>query len=90
MKLNKQLSILVEEAPKHGIPTQIMDQAIIPSLKRLAKRLTSLQYYIMQNAQGDLLITTLVHREKKGLKKTVIYAFLTPQDAQRFYENDPQ
>ena len=90
MKLNKQLSILVEEAPKHGISTQIMDQAIIPSLKRLAKRLTSLQYYIMQNAQGDLLITTLVHREKKGLKKTVIYAFLTPQDAQRFYENDPQ
>lgn len=88
MKLNKQLSILAAEAPGHGVPTTVMEQAVIPVLKAFAQQVTSLKYYIMKNSQGDLLITQLAHREKKDLKKTAIYAFLNPQDGQRFYDND--
>jgi hypothetical protein len=89
MKLNKQLNILVEEAKEFNVPPSVMERAIIPVLKSVARSLTHLTYYVMRDTEGNLLITTLEHREKKSLEKTVIYAFVNIQDGYIFHQKIP-
>ncbi len=80
MKLQKQLQILVNNAPE-SIPPQIIEKGITPVLKELVKPLKHLQYYILQNSEEDWLLTTINHRENPEIIKKVIYAFAKPQDA---------
>ena len=83
MDLQPQVQALIDEAPQDGgMPTAI--RVIAPMLQELAEqRLKFEQYYILQNLQGNWQLTTLQHRQKPGLEKTVVYAFANLQDATR-------
>lgn len=83
MDLQPQMQALIDEAPQEGgMPAAI--RVIAPLLQELAEqRLTFEQYYILQNLQGNWQLTTLQHRQKPGLEKTVVYGFANLQDATR-------
>ncbi len=83
MDLQEQVQALIDEAPQDGgMPTAI--RIIAPLLQNLAEqRLKFEQYYILQNLQGNWQLTTLQHRQRPGLEKTVVYAFANLQDATR-------
>lgn len=83
MDLQPQVQALIDEAPQDGgMPAAI--RIIAPLLQELAEqRLKFEQYYILQNLQGNWQLTTLQHRQKPGLEKTVVYAFANLQDATR-------
>lgn len=83
MDLQQQVQTLINEAPTEGgIPAAV--RAIAPLLEELAvQRLQYEQYYILQNLQGNWQLTTLQHRQRPGLEKTVVYAFANLQDATR-------
>lgn len=83
MDLQQQVQALIDEAPTDGgMPAAI--RIIAPLLHDLAEqRLQHEQYYILQNLQGNWQLTTLQHRQRPGLEKTVVYAFANLQDATR-------
>ncbi|KAI9134855.1 hypothetical protein [Acaryochloris sp. CCMEE 5410] len=83
MDLQPQVQALIDEAPQDGgMPAAI--RIIAPLLQGLAEqRLKFEQYYILQNLQGNWQLTTLQHRQKPGLEKTVVYGFANLQDATR-------
>lgn len=83
MDLQPQVQALIDEAPQDGgMPAAI--RVIAPLLQGLAEqRLKFEQYYILQNLQGNWQLTTLQHRQKPGLEKTVVYGFANLQDATR-------
>ncbi|MFY7931884.1 MAG: hypothetical protein ACOVO7_04450, partial [Microcystis aeruginosa] len=77
MKLKAQLHILSREAVNYGLATVVMEEAVNPVLAAVARQLKHLQYYVIQNSQGDWLLTTLAHRQQPQQEKRVIYAFAT-------------
>lgn len=83
MDLQQQVQALIDESPQDGgMPAAI--RVIAPLLQDLAEqRLQHDQYYILQNLQGNWQLTTLQHRQRPGLEKTVVYAFANLQDATR-------
>ena len=91
MDLEQQLKLLVEEAPQYGIPSPVMEQAVIPVLELFGKQLQYLEYYIIQSIDGDWLITTLSNRTQPEQQKRVIYGFATLKDAAQFQgTSDPK
>jgi hypothetical protein len=81
MKINRQLQILLDEAPQSGVSPLVMEKAVIPVLKAFASQLQHLEYYVVQSRDRDWLITTLTHLERPQQEKRVIYAFATSEDA---------
>jgi hypothetical protein len=81
MKLKAQLQILSREAVNYGLAPVVMQEAVNPVLENFARQLKHLQYYVIQNADGDWLLTTLAHRDNPQQEKTVIYAFATEKTA---------
>ena len=90
MKLEQQFQLLLDEAPQHGVPTLVMEQAVIPALKQLTKQLSHANYYVIQTPSGDWVLTVLLHREKPQPEKKVIYAFASQEDAAKFSESSEQ
>ena len=80
MKLKAQLHILSRDAVNYGLATVVMEEAVNPVLAAVARQLKHLQYYVVQNSQGDWLLTTLAHRQQPQQKR-VIYAFATEKMA---------
>jgi hypothetical protein len=92
MDIDQQLEKLIEEAPaERGMP-KVMEYAIAPILKRIAQQLQHQDYYILQNVEEKWQVTTLRHRQDENLKKRVIYAFPSLEDAGTFaqHSDDPQ
>jgi hypothetical protein len=95
MKLNRQLKILLDEAPRQGVPPFVMEKAVIPVLKAFASQLKHLEYYILQSrdprsaSEGnrEWMATTLSNIENPQQEKRVIYAFATAEDAIASQEN---
>lgn len=90
MKLEQQFQVLLDEAPQHGVPTLVMQEAVIPALKQLTKQLNHANYYVLQTPGGDWVLTVLLHREKPQPEKKVIYAFASQKDATKFSESSEQ
>lgn len=80
MELDQQLQVLIDQAPQDGTMPQVI-VAIAPILKFLGQQLKHPQYYIMQSISGSWVSTTLSHNDQPDLEKTVIYAYVTRQDA---------
>ncbi|MFB2973304.1 hypothetical protein ACE1CD_30440 [Aerosakkonema sp. BLCC-F183] len=91
MELDRQIQLLIDNAPQDTHTTQAM-QAIAPALKLLAQQLRHSQYYILQTFERDWVLTALSNRANPGVEKRVIYAFPTLQDAtaDRNSIEDPQ
>jgi non-ribosomal peptide synthetase component E (peptide arylation enzyme) len=91
MNLESQIQLLIDNAPQDGITPKIM-VSIAPVLLSIAQRLKHLQYFIVQNADQDWVVTTLSNRANPGLEKRVIYAVSTIQDVSLISDagQDPQ
>jgi len=87
MKLEQQLQEIANEAPEHGVPSEVVEKAIIPVLMSCAKQLQKLEYFVLQNLSGDWILTTLTNPLLNQEKK-VIYAFISVQDAAKFQSQD--
>lgn len=81
MKLKAQLQLLSRQAVNNGLEPVVMQTAVNPVLDAFSQQLKHLQYYILQNAGGDWLMTTLARRDNPQEEKTVIYAFATEKMA---------
>ena len=82
--LDKQLEILINEAPQHGVPIPVMEKAVGPTLKFFASQLQHEKYYVLQGKNNAWLVTTLSNRKNTKEEKRVIYAFSTKKDAEAF------
>ena len=79
MELDRQLQILIEEAPQNGVAPIVIEKAIAPILKSIALQLEHLEYFVPQNLQQDWVISVISDRTSS--EKKVIYAFSTLEDA---------
>jgi hypothetical protein len=84
MKLEQQLKILIDDAPKFGIAPIVLEQAVSPVLELFAQQLKHLEYYVLQNLSQDWLIITIGKPNQTNQEKKVIYAFSTVKDAATF------
>jgi hypothetical protein len=91
MDLDKQIQVLIDDAPEDGVTPQVVE-AIAPGLKLLGARLHHREYYILQSLAQDWVVTTLSDRTNPKITKNVIYAFSTLKDASAVSvtEIDPQ
>lgn len=88
MNLDKQLQILIDEAPQYGISPIVIQKAIAPVLQLFAQQLQHLEYYILQNLDENWILTTIANSKRQ--QKKVIYAFTNVKDAATFQTNaDP-
>jgi hypothetical protein len=83
MEIDRQLEILINDGAKYGVAPTVIEKAIAPALKLFANQLKYLEYYVVQNLQGDWILTTISNPKLRQEKK-VIYAFASVQDAARF------
>ena len=83
MELDRQLEVLINDAPNFGVPSLVVEQAVAPVLKLFADKLEHLEYYVLQNLEGDWVLTTIANPQ---LQQTidVIYAFTSVKDAANF------
>jgi hypothetical protein len=88
MKLKAQLQLLSRQAVDNGLAPVVMQTAVNPVLEAFSQQLKHLQYYVIQNARGDWLLTTLVRRDNPQEEKTVIYAFATEKMAISWQNTD--
>ena len=79
MNLDKQIQLLIENAPEDGITPRVV-AAIAPGLKLLAGKLRHLQYYILQSLDERWVLTTLSNRANPELEKRVLYAWAALKD----------
>jgi hypothetical protein len=84
MNLEEQLKKLMEEAPKYGVSSKVMEEAVIPVLKMFAEPLKHQEYYVLQSLEADWVLTTIQNRRQPKIQKKVIYAFPTLKDAETF------
>jgi hypothetical protein len=87
MKLDRQLQILIDEAPQHGVPSLVMEKVVSPVLKAFASQLQHLEYYILQSRDRDWVVSTIAHLERPQQEKRVIYAFSTSESATNSQES---
>lgn len=80
MNLQQQIEALIAASPQDG-QTPAAVAAIAPVLQQFAQQLKQNQYYIVESADQQWQVTTLRHREKPELEKTVIYAYRDPAEA---------
>lgn len=78
--LEQQIQTLIDEAPDDGVTGQAVE-AIAPVLKTTANRLARKTYYVLQTLNQGWVMTSLSSRQKPNVRKNVIYAFPTLQDA---------
>ncbi|NJK56686.1 MAG: hypothetical protein HC939_12135 [Pleurocapsa sp. SU_5_0] len=83
MTLEQQLQIIIDDATNYGVPSAVVEQAIAPILKSFAQQLQHLEYYVLQNLDEDWVLTTITNPQLQQ-SKTVIYAFVSVQDAATF------
>jgi hypothetical protein len=79
--IDRQLQGLIKEAPQYNVSALVMEKAIVPILKLFIKELKHSEYFILQNQQGNWLLTTIRNNDNPPREKKVIYAFTTLQDA---------
>ena len=84
MDVEAEIKQIIDNAPKYGVPTLVMEQAVVPVLKLFAKNLQHQEYQVIQTLDGDWVLTTLESREQPEKQTTVVYAFATLKDAATF------
>ncbi|WP_267384431.1 hypothetical protein [Cyanobacterium sp. uoEpiScrs1] len=81
MNLDNQLEILANDAPGHGVPIEIMEQAINPVLKFFASQQKKTDYFVLHTSDRHWIVTTLNSRKYPQITKRVVYGFVSHQDA---------
>jgi hypothetical protein len=86
MDLDRQIQVLIEQAPQDGVTPQGV-AAVAPVLKLLASRLRHTDYFVLQTQERDWVVTTLSSRQQPEVEKNVLYAFATFTDATNFQQS---
>lgn len=81
MELEQQLQVIIDDAANFGVSPKLVEQAIAPVLGLVAAQLQHLEYFVLQNLQGDWVVTTIANPQQE---RKVIYAFVSVQDAAIF------
>jgi hypothetical protein len=82
-ELASQVQALIHDAPSDGQTKQIVE-IVANTLALLAKKhLNASHYYIVQDASGAWLKSTLSHRTQSIVEKTAIFVFSTIEDASK-------
>lgn len=84
MNIDKQLEILINEAPEYGVPEEIMKKAVVPVLKFFASQHEHTDYFVLHTRDRHWIVTTLSSRKQPQITKRVIYGFATRKDATSF------
>jgi hypothetical protein len=84
MNLDRQIQLLIDNAPAEEGPRAAIAQAVAPVLKTLASRMKHLEYFLIRGSDRGWLLTTLSHHALTEVEKRVIYAFPTARDARNF------
>jgi len=79
-ELEQQIQTLVQEAPDDGVTGNAIE-AIAPVLIETALRLRHSTYYVLQTLNQNWVMTTLSSRQQPNVRKSILYAFPTLQDA---------
>ncbi|MBE7384532.1 MAG: hypothetical protein F6J95_024350 [Leptolyngbya sp. SIO1E4] len=79
-ELEQQIQTLIQEAPDDGVTGKAVE-AIAPVLQSIAGRLKHKTYYVLQTLNQGWVMTALSNRRQPNVRKNVIYAFPTLQDA---------
>ena len=90
MDLDQQLQMLIDDAPKYGVPALVIEKAIAPVLKTFAEQLKFSKYYILQNETEDWVMFSIKNDPQQDFEKTVIYAFTSYQDAIGFNQKQDE
>ncbi|WP_204104381.1 MULTISPECIES: hypothetical protein [Spirulina sp. CCY15215] len=90
MDIEGQLQILIERSPDDGMTVQIIENAVVPTLRAFSEQLKQLEYYVIQTLEQGWVLTTLSNRARAGVEKKVIYGFASLKDASNFQDtSDP-
>ncbi len=81
MTIEQQIEALIAQAPPDGQTPRAL-KIIAPALRDTAALLGELAYFIRQSPEGNWESTTLAHRDKPNLTKTVIYAYASGEQAE--------
>jgi hypothetical protein len=80
--IDRQLNGLIKEAARYQVSPLVMEKAIVPILKLFIKDLKHSEYFILQNQQGNILLTTIRNNlSNPPIEKKVVYAFASLTDA---------
>ncbi len=88
MDLDKQIEMLIDNAPPDGVTPKLV-RTIAPVLIAIAQKLRHPRYYILQDLQESWVLTTLSNRANPAQHKRVIYAYPTLQDILATVKDDP-
>jgi hypothetical protein len=80
MDLDAQIADLIQGATGSTLPAGTVE-AIAPTLTAIAGQLRHTQYYILQTLEQGWVMTTLSSREQPDVRKNVVYAFPSLNDA---------
>ncbi|MGL5134357.1 MAG: hypothetical protein ACRC78_17665 [Planktothrix sp.] len=87
MNLDPQIQSLIDHAPQDGTTPQIVE-AIAPALKLLAAQLEHPEYYVLQTLDQSWVVQPFINVDQPQIKKRVIYAFSTLEDALSYTNPD--
>lgn len=88
MDIEKQIQILIEEAPDQTTGQAI--SLIAPLLKEIAGQLPQQLYYVVQSLGQGWVMTTLRGRQDPKATKTVVYAYPSLESAALGVADNPQ
>lgn len=88
MDIEKQIQILIEEAPDQTTGQAIA--LIAPLLKEIAGQLPQQLYYVVQSLGQGWVMTTLRGRQDPKATKTVVYAYPSLESAALGVADNPQ
>lgn len=84
MDLDRQLQLLIDDAPNEGALPLVMEKAIAPVLEAIARQLQHRAFQIRQSTDGRWVISTIAHQQQSDRQKRVAYAFASLEDATTF------
>ena len=87
--LEQQLQQIIDDAVNYGVSPVVVELAIAPVIKAYAQQLKKLEYYVLQNLEGDWVLTT-INNPKLQQSKQVIYAFVSVKDAALRGKSNPE
>ena len=88
MDIEKQIQILIEEAPDQTTGQAI--ELVAPLLKEVAGQLPQQLYYVLQSLGQGWVMTTLRGRQDPKATKTVVYAYPSLEAAGIAAADNPQ
>lgn len=80
MDLTSQIKALVDNGPTDDGTKQVVESVLIALAQWVNANLSHSHYYLIQNASGAWIKSTLLHRTQSVGEKTAIFIFSTSED----------